>query len=248
LTMPERLSSPRSKRSTVRFAVGRPDGPRSSVWRLWTRGDDIYLSLRDLTKAQKISLHSSGRWRNAWTTEQVAKGLPFVGPGQDRATDKWDRPPELAPGVTRAFDVVVPASEVTEPEHYGAKLPAGKEIVWVPAAPQGFATYCTVVLTAAETTVSGWPGRNGMGSRLLWKQGLPNGETVWLIAFELPVNEWLEGLVAGFKRSVFPEGRRMMEEAGYSGVEEARAAIYVRREEPRMRAYIDLSGQPHFED
>ena len=121
-----------TRRCVVRFTVGEPKGSQSSVWRLWTHGNDVYISLRDLTKVKKVSLHPSGRWRNAWAEEHVAKGSPFVAPGQDRATDKWERPPELAPGVTRAFDIVVPASEVTQPQHLDPNSLNGKKIMWVP--------------------------------------------------------------------------------------------------------------------
>jgi hypothetical protein len=234
-----------SRRATVRFAVGDPTGPQSSVWRLWTRGNDVYISLRDLTKAKKVSLHSSGRWRNAWTTEHVAKGSPFVAPGQDRATDKWDRPPEFSPGVTRAFDIVVPASEVTNPKVPDADTLSGKKIVWVTPPPRDYATHFTVLFTTAEVTAatSGWPGRRSMGTQLIWKAELPNRETVWLVALERPVDDWVRQIVTGFKRSALPEGRCKMEEAGYSEVDDARAIIYVRNEQPRMRGYIDISGE-----
>ena len=124
----------------VRFAVGQPDGPQSSVWRLSVKGNDVYIALREIAKVKKITLHESGSWRNAWTTEQIAKGLPFLAPGEDRATDKW-RPLEWAPGLIRAFDIVVPASEVTCPKHLDPNGFSGKKIEWVPSAPEGYATY-----------------------------------------------------------------------------------------------------------
>jgi transcriptional regulator with XRE-family HTH domain len=35
--------------------------------------------------------------------------------------EKWDRPPERASGVTKAFEIIVPASEITTPKHPGAE-------------------------------------------------------------------------------------------------------------------------------
>jgi hypothetical protein len=233
-----------TRRCVVRFTVGEPKGSQSSVWRLWTHGNDVYISLRDLTKVKKVSLHPSGRWRNAWAEEHVAKGSPFVAPGQDRATDKWERPPELAPGVTRAFDIVVPASEVTQPQHLDPNSLNGKKIMWVPPAPEGYATYFTVVFTTAAvtaTTLPGWPGRND-GTELVWRVNLPNEETVWLITYERPVDPWMQQHLAEFKRSAVPAARRRIEEAGYSSdIEDARAAIYYRNEDLGMRFYIDVS-------
>ena len=66
------------KEFTVRFAVGKPQGPRGNVWRLWTRKNDVYISAWALTSVQKISLHESGVWRHAFTAEHFSKGSPFV--------------------------------------------------------------------------------------------------------------------------------------------------------------------------
>jgi hypothetical protein len=47
-------------------AAGSPDDVRSSIWRLWIQGDDIYFGTRDTLPAFKISLHQSGIWRAAF--------------------------------------------------------------------------------------------------------------------------------------------------------------------------------------
>jgi hypothetical protein len=105
------------RRPTVWFAVGAPEGPRSSVLRLWTHENEVYISAWALAPVLKISLHSSGDWRHAYTTEHVAGGSPFVSAGQSREVDQWKPPPELAPGAIKAFQIVVPSSEVTIPSH-----------------------------------------------------------------------------------------------------------------------------------
>ncbi len=223
--------------------MGDPKGPQSSVWRLWTHGNEVYIALRELTRAKKISLHSSGVWRNAWTPEHVDKGSPFVAPGQDRATDKWDPPAELWPGLTRAFDIIVPRSEVTRPQHLDPNTLSGKKIVWVPPAREGFATYFTVAFTIAVATaaiVPGWPGRD-TGSRLIWRADLPDTRTVWLVAHELPVDDWMQQHLAEFKRAAVPATKHKVKEAGYPEIEEMRAIIYYRNEDPRMRSYVDVS-------
>jgi hypothetical protein len=180
------------RRSTARFAVGVPEGPRSSVWRIWTHNDEVYVSARALTTVLKISLHSSGDWRHAFTTEHVVAGSPFISPGQNRAIDRWERPSEFWPGVTMAFEIVVPSSEVTTPRHPKAnevfrRNLGGKAVVWVPAAPVGYATRFAVLFTKPEVTAAtlpGWPGRDAMGTRLIWRTELPNAETVWVTSHE----------------------------------------------------------------
>ena len=55
----------RPRENVVRFAVGGPNRPWSTVWRLWTgKGtSDVYISARTLGGALKVSLHESGTWR-----------------------------------------------------------------------------------------------------------------------------------------------------------------------------------------
>jgi hypothetical protein len=240
---------PSKELAVVRFAVGQPDGPQSSVWRLWVDGNDVYISQRDLTSVKKVSLHESGIWRYAWTAEFVAKAPPFLAPGQDRATDKWDRTTlEFLPGVTRAFDILVPASEVTMPKHAEPAAVSGKKkIVWVPSPPEGCAMHFTVLITTAEVTAatSGWPGRRTMGTRFIWKAELPNTQTVWLVALDRPVDDWLRNQVTGFKSSALPVARRKFEEAGQSELGEARVVLYGQDNEQGPRWCIDISADVH---
>jgi hypothetical protein len=241
-----------SRELTVRFAVGRPDGPRGSVWRLWTRKSDVYISAWSLSSIQKISLHESGKWRHAFTAEHVSKGSPFVPTGKDRVIEKWDRPPELAPGVTRAFEIVVPTSEVTMPEHPEAneafhKTFGNKEIVWVDPPPAGHETRFSIVYTVPEVTdttlpLSGWPGRDSMGSRLIAYQELANTHTVWLIAFELSTTEQGKQALTRFRRQYLPATIEEVGEPSYAALLEPRAFMYTVNEDSGLRFYVDVAA------
>jgi hypothetical protein len=221
---------------TCRFAVGRLEGPRGNVWRLWTRKSDVYISAWALTSVQKISLHESGRWRHAFTTEHVSRGSPFVASGADRVVEKWDRPPELASGVTKAFEIIVPASEVTTPKHPGAeaafrKAFSRKEISWIDSPPQGREIHFMVVFTAPEVTdttlpLSGWPARDSLGSRLIAYKELTNSQTVWLVAYETSTSEENQQLLAGFKQSVLPAFIEKMGRGAYAEILEPRMYLY----------------------
>lgn len=49
-------------RTIIRWAVGTPEGRRSSAWRLW--GDpkgDTYLAMRSLAGQFKVSIHRDGQ-------------------------------------------------------------------------------------------------------------------------------------------------------------------------------------------
>jgi hypothetical protein len=101
----------------LRFAVGHPDGPRSAVWRVWAtpRSSDVYVTARTLGGVAKVSLHESGRWRFAFTKEYSEDENSLAPSEGDRVIGKWNRPPEVADGITPAFMVSVPSAEVTEP-------------------------------------------------------------------------------------------------------------------------------------
>lgn len=187
----------------------------------------------------KVSLHSSGDWREAYTAEHVAKGSSFLAPGQDRTTDKWERPAEFVPGATKAFMIVVPSSEVTTPRHpeannaFRQKL-GGKPIVWVPAAPEGYATHFTVLFTRSEATdaaLPGWPGRKSMGTRFIGRNELPNSQSVWIVSHERPDI---------FQRWVVA-GKHELE--GIIDAREPRGSISGRNLQDGTRFYVDISGE-----
>jgi hypothetical protein len=220
------------------------EGPRGSVWRVWSNKNDVYLSQWALTSVLKVSLHER-RWRQGFTAEFAAKDTPFVTPGDDRALDKWERPDDFVPGLTKAFEIVVPASEVTRPVHPDANTFEGKEIVWVPPPPEGYATHFTVLFTSAEATeatLPGWPGKAAMGTRNISHAELPNSQTVWIVMHEQAESEWLRETVAEFKRTVMAEAKRELGEAAYSEIKEPRGYIYGQNNVDGSRFYIDVSG------
>ena len=97
---------------TVRIAVGAP-GLRSSVWRIWAdKGkSDVYIASRTIIGVQKFSLHQSGDWRYAFTSDfmdsEGGAGVP------DRIIDRWRRPEPGAGGWIRAITIWVRAEDVT---------------------------------------------------------------------------------------------------------------------------------------
>ncbi|GAA1269956.1 hypothetical protein GCM10009609_36270 [Pseudonocardia aurantiaca] len=61
-----------------------------------TRADMAYI---------KLSLHRSGRWRMAWTSEGAAAvGLSA---GADRVLTRWERPDDVRPGWCHAVTVII---------------------------------------------------------------------------------------------------------------------------------------------
>jgi hypothetical protein len=78
-----------------RFAVGEPDGPQSSSWKLWAQGDEAYLLVRQTIPAVvKFSFHKSGNCR--WAEINPNKS------GNERVISEWQRDAIPPAGLNRA--------------------------------------------------------------------------------------------------------------------------------------------------
>jgi hypothetical protein len=123
----------------VRWAVGSPGGPRSSTWRFWgNKKGDFYLSVRALGGTFKTSLHRDRRCQTGFTKEYST-----INPlGRERHLDRWALPD--AP-IVKAFQVIVPANELTE-------FPAEDKdpMKWLSSAPVGWLSIVTVYLASFE--------------------------------------------------------------------------------------------------
>jgi len=173
----------------VRFAVGAPDGPRGAVWRLWIKQSGVYLGVRNVTGEIKVSLHTSGKWRLAFTEQHQNSAHSLIPPDVDRAHEKWERPAEFAPGWVRAFLISVPASELGTP---ATPQPKPNEIIWVAPPPEGYATHFTVLLAAPGARGSralGYPTPDGyrLTTKPLTVLDAPGDEKVWVLRHEEPV-------------------------------------------------------------
>lgn len=89
------------KEKEIRFAVGSRDDLRSSVWRLWGKSNDLFLTARSMAGESKISFHASGMYRYAIVSQTPR--LPIY---------RWTRPAPSPQGVTLIFNVIVPPASV----------------------------------------------------------------------------------------------------------------------------------------
>lgn len=180
----------------LRFAVGEPAGPRSSVWRVWMndRRDDVYISARALASDIKVSLHPEF-WYFGFTQHHTDRGSSVLPAGADRKMEIWDRPAEFGAGWTRAFAIIVPASEVVEaPTAY-----TGSEAVWFSKPADGEAVHFTVLISKPDAARGrrGYPNADGFGSstEFLTRLDMTTGEQLWILAHVAPLTDWeTEGL------------------------------------------------------
>lgn len=106
----------------IRFGLGTDEGQYSMVWRAWAQGDEIYLAPRGMANLVKLSVHSSGVWRWAWTEKSVLAQQV----SGDRAHIKWHKPPPYIPGWTVGPTVLWPYAPV---EGWGVDPPETDKLV-----------------------------------------------------------------------------------------------------------------------
>lgn len=173
-----------SGQDAIRFAVGTPDGARSSTWRVWASSDSsVFVSTRPIAGHLKVSLHSSGRWRIGFTDPAAAARIGA--PPRDRAFDKFTPPPDVVPGVRHGVTVVIPWLAVGLAPHH---KPEEGKIAWLAPLADGHVHIVDLILTAPNVVVVDGPEhlasltlRNGSGVTLkqTTRAALPEEVTAW---------------------------------------------------------------------
>lgn len=179
----------------LRFAVGKAGGPRSRTWRLWVpRGkNDVYVSGRTLGWAAKVSIHEPGPARFALTKNWVRDTGYQAPPGHDaRLAIEWNRPRPLPPHkLARPLVVIVPHDEVANRDER-----EDHSVSWVEPPPVGHAVHFDIVYIAAGVPLDEHPGVRSMGTKLLGRVDLPNGQAVFVTALAHPIDGNLAAQVA----------------------------------------------------
>lgn len=93
-------------RKEIRIVVGEKGDQVSPVWKIWNTKNDVYLSGKFAGGAFKISMHASGAWIVAATSES---GIELT-PG-NRRMKTWHRPKQFKQGWTWGPHIVVPRIE-----------------------------------------------------------------------------------------------------------------------------------------
>jgi len=170
--------------NTIRFQVVAPGGRSSDVWRIWNAGDDVYLAPRAKGGDFKISLHHSGTWRLAFTSEYSRLMHKLGTWDADRCLETIERPAEHATGFTRAVWMYFPDSELRISR---SPQQRPKPIVQIPGPPGGGIRNVNVIFTAPQSrfTKTEPPLQASLGATPLASWSLSNGETLWVVHFEL---------------------------------------------------------------
>ena len=108
---------------SCRFAAGKRNGPKSSIWTLTVSKSDIYLSTRLFGSSFKLSLHDSGDAQWSLTSEFVSRQTDM--PNKDRHFLKWhfDRP--SGDSAINIFRIQIPHTELRD-----IPSPTNKTVKW----------------------------------------------------------------------------------------------------------------------
>lgn len=168
----------RSKNIKVncRIAVGDVNRPRSSVWRGFSNGDDVYLTTSGMAGIQKFSFHRSGICRCAYTKEEgAAEGET------DRVLHRWKREAPVSAGkILQVLTARFPS------DYLSTALPAERKAVeWIPPAPAGSATCVDFAFSGAGEEMTRKMAET-TGRTIVSFTDLPSGEAFVLTWFHAP--------------------------------------------------------------
>ncbi len=103
-----------------RFALGPPEQPGSLVWRLWTRDDEVHVTVSAGGQATELTAYPTGRWR-----------IDMGG-----VVSRWHRPKPFRPGWTRGPDIILPGQPAAA-EPMAKAAPRMEPIAWLPVPAEG---------------------------------------------------------------------------------------------------------------
>ena len=147
----------------LRFVVG-TEQKHSLSWKMRvhpkTSGAEIYLMPREISNDYHISLHKSDEW-HVRIGEGEARQRGFD-PSELKGP-VWNRPEELAPGVTLAFRIVITPASISRTH----PVKKSGSCVFIPAPTGNRSVEIAVAITSEAPTEDSWVGRSGMGTRLV---------------------------------------------------------------------------------
>lgn len=176
--------------NSITVAVGSPDNLRSSIWRLWVQGDEVYFGATQVMPALKVSLHKSGDWRIAWDKS--------FSPTKNRIVCKWRRPPPNPDKMLPAINVIV---DPYFPRHpFKNKAILDPEIKWLPLALFGKMLTLKIVFAMKGADLDS--GQMPPSITILARLPKSNGEEILLLAQNFEPPAWVWTYIAKWRSEV----------------------------------------------
>ncbi|MBI2487101.1 MAG: hypothetical protein HYW01_09110 [Deltaproteobacteria bacterium] len=161
-----------SEGNTLRFAFGSSDGPNSSIWRVWSNKNDIYVAVRYLAGDIKTSLHESGECQTSFTCEFMESDNKIKDQLFGRRHIKtWQRK-ELFPSLYQLMDIVIPHSHL---EDVKIDESVARKVQWFSPDINYANTQVTFILSENDLGSNNWVGKRSMDTKLMYKGVIQNG-------------------------------------------------------------------------
>ena len=157
----------------LRFALRNSKGCISSIWRVWTNNNDIYLGVRSIAGDLKTSLHESGQCQTSLTTEFVEgdKGSKFRELNRPRHIRTW-KAVQIHDGIWHLLDIVVPHDRLKDAK--GSEI--NKEVIWVETSLSSTNTQFSFLKRDTIKDYNKWVGKNATNTSLLYRGQLKDGK------------------------------------------------------------------------
>jgi hypothetical protein len=207
-----------SPRTHVRFAVGTRGAERSTIWKLWTQGDEIYLASRMFGSDMKVSFHSSGACQWSCTDSWVKRQESVR--NSDRHVKRWSVEHPTGNQALLLFRVEIPVSEIRPQPSPSDK----KKVCWVSGAPREVTIRFLLYLTRAVSEPPAPPDNE----RLRHLVSLRTRDGRWVVVLVETIS-----LSAVDLESARQAVRQQMAEAGFSPRPEHRASLLISLNDPQ---------------
>lgn len=146
------------------------DGERSRTWRVraGARKPELFIERETLEHAVHVSLHESGQWH------LKHNDVPVV---------QWQRPAELAPGLTRAVAVVLPHSVAMFDDPLPSPTYQAVVTKWDENTPE-----FSIFIEQQGADLTSWPGRTAMNSEFVGRLPMADGTTCCVVLRRTPID------------------------------------------------------------
>lgn len=181
----------------LRFGIGEPNLRRSTVWKLWTNKNDVYLASRVVGSELKVSLHELGSCQFSRTFESLANtGMK----NRDRHLQRWQRRPVYAEsGVVHLFRIIFPESELRLASAGKGNVPP---VNWHPAPPLNHGAYVELWLTRRLPEA---PTNLQFMNELLGVLNLVNGQYLGVTVRSMKISPADHDQIKGLKAQITAE-------------------------------------------
>ncbi|NCS36270.1 MAG: hypothetical protein GPJ14_19380 [Microcystis aeruginosa G11-01] len=163
-----------------RFAFSSFDSLYSSIWRLWSQGNDIYVASRAIAGDIKTSLHESGMCQTSFTSQFMDSNHPVRAQvSGSRHIIRWKRQP-IQEGLFRLFDIVIPHQRM---KYVELEPNFVSKIDWFPICIPFLNTQISFFLSQVDFGENKWIGKNSMKTKLLHKGKIYDEKILYVVYY-----------------------------------------------------------------